>query len=259
MTNTNEIAAFEQVLISGDLNALTPEQRITYYNKTCESLKLNPLTKPFEYIRLNGKLTLYAKRDCTDQLRKIHQVSIKIIDRQKIEDIYIVVAEACLPAGRLDAAIGAVSIAGLKGDAMANAIMKAETKAKRRVTLSICGLGLLDETEAASIPGASEEPMSNFPTKEDSKPKALFNAPVASPSQISVKQAKRLFAIAKSAHWSDEKLRNYLKENYGVIHSSEIPWVAYDNICNYIASNPNMPNLEQPPLDETFPFEEEGA
>jgi hypothetical protein len=33
--------------------------------------------------------------------------------------------------------------------------MKAETKAKRRVTLSICGLGLLDETEIETIPGAA--------------------------------------------------------------------------------------------------------
>lgn len=32
-------------------------------------------------------------------------------------------------------------------EALANALMKAETKAKRRVTLSIAGLGLLDESE----------------------------------------------------------------------------------------------------------------
>jgi hypothetical protein len=40
----------------------------------------------------------------------------------------------------------------LKGDALANALMKAETKAKRRVTLSIAGLGWLDETELETIP-----------------------------------------------------------------------------------------------------------
>jgi len=34
--------------------------------------------------------------------------------------------------------------------------MRAETKAKRRVTLSICGLGMLDETEVDSIPGAAK-------------------------------------------------------------------------------------------------------
>ena len=47
-----------------------------------------------------------------------------------------------------------MSIAGLKGEAKANAIMKAETKAKRRVTLSIVGLGWTDESEVDSIPGA---------------------------------------------------------------------------------------------------------
>jgi hypothetical protein len=36
-------------------------------------------------------------------------------------------------------------------------ILKAVTKAKRRVTLSICGLGFLDETEVDSIPGAKDE------------------------------------------------------------------------------------------------------
>jgi hypothetical protein len=37
---------------------------------------------------------------------------------------------------------------------LANALMKAETKAKRRVTLSIAGLGWLDETELETIPQA---------------------------------------------------------------------------------------------------------
>jgi hypothetical protein len=36
--------------------------------------------------------------------------------------------------------------------------MTAETKAKRRVTLSICGLGFLDETEVASLSRQSSAP-----------------------------------------------------------------------------------------------------
>jgi thioredoxin-like negative regulator of GroEL len=56
--------------------------------------------------------------------------------------------------GRQDEDMGVVNIDGLAGDAAANAILKAITKAKRRVTLSICGLGWLDETEADAIPGA---------------------------------------------------------------------------------------------------------
>jgi hypothetical protein len=44
-----------------------------------------------------------------------------------------------------------VPLGNLKGDALANALTKSETKAKRRVTLSIAGLGWLDETELETI------------------------------------------------------------------------------------------------------------
>ena len=59
----------EQVLIGGDLAQLTEAQRLAYYRAVCQSLGLNPLSKPFEYLWLNGKLRLYALRDCADQLR----------------------------------------------------------------------------------------------------------------------------------------------------------------------------------------------
>src|SRR5690606_23860382 len=146
----------ERVDIEGDLAALSPQERVTYYAKVCESLGLNPMTKPFEYIRLNNRLTLYAKRDATDQLRRIHGVSVEITGREMYGDsIYVVTARARDSQGRTDEAIGAVSIAGLKGDALANALMKAETKAKRRVTLSICGLGWRDGAEVATVPDAA--------------------------------------------------------------------------------------------------------
>src|SRR5690606_2751435 len=82
-----------------------------------------------------------------DQLRKIYNVSVRITERQKIDDLLIVTAQASTPDGRVDESIGVLSVGSLKGEALANAYMKCETKAKRRVTLSICGLGLLDETE----------------------------------------------------------------------------------------------------------------
>jgi hypothetical protein len=147
-------AQIEQVLVNGNLSSLNPDQRISYYNAVCASVGLNPLTRPFEYITLNGKLVLYARRDCADQLRKIHGVSITIAARELVEGVYVVTARATTASGRCDEAIGAVPIDGLKGEARANAMMKAETKAKRRVTLSVCGLGMLDENEVDSIPGA---------------------------------------------------------------------------------------------------------
>ncbi len=153
-TQAVDAVAIEQVIMGGDLSALKPEQRVSYYQSVCKSLGLNPLTKPFDYIKLNGKLTLYARRDAADQLRKLNQVSISDVDIQYTDDLVIVMVNAADKTGRADSDLGAVNIKGLQGEARANAIMKAITKAKRRVTLSICGLGWLDETEVETIPDA---------------------------------------------------------------------------------------------------------
>lgn len=151
---SDEADKIERVLMMGDIGRLSAEERISYYRMVCESVGLNPLTRPFDYITLNGKVVLYAKKDATDQLRSINQISVTIQAREVVEDCYVVTARATTPSGRTDESIGAVSIASLKGEARCNAMMKAETKAKRRVTLSISGLGLLDETELETIPNA---------------------------------------------------------------------------------------------------------
>jgi hypothetical protein len=171
----------ETVLIKGDLSKLTPEERNSYYFRLCESVGLNPLTQPLQYIQLSGKLTLYAKKDCTDQLRSIHDISVTDLTKETIEGVHVVTAKVQNAKGRTDADIGAVNVANLKGEAFANAIMKAATKAKRRATLSICGLGLLDETEIEDIPASQKAPAerSRVPSPSDAKPetKAAPEAP----------------------------------------------------------------------------------
>lgn len=146
-----------KLMISGDLSGLNAEQKVVYYHKFCEALGLNPLSKPMEYMRLNGKEVLYATKGCAEQLRQIYKISLKIVARDKIDDVYVVTAEASQPGGRIDSSTGVVSLSGLKGETLANAMMKAETKAKRRVTLSICGLNMLDETEVETIRGVRPE------------------------------------------------------------------------------------------------------
>lgn len=153
----NYTGIMESVLIKGDLSKLTADERSTYYMRVCESVGLNPLTKPFEYLALNGKLVLYALRACTDQLRGIHNVSVLDLTEAERDGVFIVTAKVRNGEGRTDMAKGAVTIGGLKGDALANAIMKAETKAKRRATLSLCGLGFLDETELETIPSLAQD------------------------------------------------------------------------------------------------------
>ncbi|EGT0709894.1 hypothetical protein JAP03_000787 [Campylobacter coli] len=142
---------YELALVKGDLSKLSDVERASYVKNLCESLGLNMLTKPFEYIVLNGKLTLYANKSATDQLRQIRKVSITKTEVAQVGDIYMVTAYAATPDGRTDCDTGALNIKNLGGDNLANAIMKAITKAKRRVTLSICGLGMLEESELETI------------------------------------------------------------------------------------------------------------
>lgn len=145
------IEGLEAVLLEGDLSSLNEQQRLTFYTRVCESVGLNPLTQPFEYLRLNNKLILYARRSCTEQLRKLHAVSVTIVSRETVGGVYVVTAQAKLPSGRCDESIGAVPVGKLQGEALANSFMRAETKAKRRVTLAICGMSFLDESELDGV------------------------------------------------------------------------------------------------------------
>lgn len=148
--DSNLALSIESALIRGDLSQLTVQDRILYYNKVCELVGLNPLTKPFDFIKMQGKEILYANKSCAEQLRKIHDISVTIMSREWISGMYIVTARAALGT-RVDESIGALEVGELKGEAKANAVMKCETKAKRRVTLSICGLGMLDQEEVESV------------------------------------------------------------------------------------------------------------
>lgn len=159
----------ESVLIKGDLSQLTPEQRNEYYMRVCQSVGLNHLTRPFDYLTLNGKLQLYARKDATDQLRKINGISIEIVSQDRIGDLLSIHVRAKDQSGRSDEDLGVVSLPQkLIGDAAANQILKAVTKAKRRVTLSISGLGFLDETEVSDIPASAKGVVE--PVKEQTPP-----------------------------------------------------------------------------------------
>lgn len=154
--------ALEAYIAAGDIGKLGPEQRIALYRAVCDSLGLNPLTQPFQYLTLSGKTILYATKSCTEQLRSIHGVSVVRMEREVVGDILTVTVAVTERTGREDISTGSVSLAGLKGENLSNAHMKAETKAKRRATLSICGLAVLDETEVDSIAGAQAVSIQEF-------------------------------------------------------------------------------------------------
>ncbi len=141
----------KSIIMNGDISKLSPEAKTKYFIDLCNSLGLDPITRPFDAIKFQGKEILYANKGCAEQLRNNFKISIEIAETKIMNGIYIVKAKATRPDGRTDESISAINIEGIKGDALANALMKGETKAKRRVTLSMCGLNMLDESELDTI------------------------------------------------------------------------------------------------------------
>ena len=157
----NELAINQNILnkiiLTGDIGQLNDNEKVHYVEAYCKHLGLDPAQQPFELIKFKGNVTkLYATKKATDMLRDSRKVSVRIVRSGFENGIYVAVAEVSLPDGRVDSSIGAVAIgANPSANDVANAIMKAETKAKRRATLSITGLGMLDESEVETVPGAT--------------------------------------------------------------------------------------------------------
>ena len=191
---------YESLALRGDLSGLSPADKTQYYKSLCERLGLDPATQPFIPLKLNGKEILYASRGCTDQLARLHNVNRLIVSREEISGVYLIVCEASLPNGRSEQSTGAVSIGGQKGDQLANSLMKCETKAKRRATLSLLGLGMLDESELETIPQYNQAPT-----------KAQLVAQAAEPTSLDrIKAAvKGLNDIEDSITWNTATLAEY--------------------------------------------------
>lgn len=191
----------EEMVHGIDFAAMTKEERVEHYVRLCDSLGLNPYTAPFRYIRdRQGKLRLYATKDCAAQLSAIHEVSITNLRiRQDTEKISATVI-ARMPGGRSKPNGGSVSIAGKRGQDIADAEMHAITKAIRRATLDILGLGMLDESEVHSI----EDELvaaAQYETGID----ALDG--ITTPGRkIGTGELRKFHAIAKSQDWTKAEI-----------------------------------------------------
>ena len=162
------------VLNGGDLHGLSPEEKTEYYHTLCERAGVDPTTQPFKLMKLNGKEVLYADKTCAQQLNRLHGLSQVITSQSTIADdsVYVVCVRTTGKDGRHCDSMGAVPISGLKGENLANALLKCATKANRRGTLEYCGLGMLDEMEVNSIAGAetSSDPVGVATFKTDGRP-----------------------------------------------------------------------------------------
>jgi hypothetical protein len=185
-------AAVARAILIGDISKMDAETCQAYYVATCRSIGLNPLTRPLQALMSDdGTVRFYYDKSCAEQLRKLARVSTRVVSRETHEGLYIVTIEARTPDGRTEEAQGIVPLVRVKGtwetfttrqgatkryfkaelDAQgheivlpmshadrANAMMRCETKAKRRVTLAICGLGFSERDGEGEHPMALPRP-----------------------------------------------------------------------------------------------------
>lgn len=147
----------DSIVLRGDLSGLNEGQKRDYYLYRCRQVGLDPAAKPFDLLTLNGKQILYANAGATQQLCAIHKLSTQITHRERIDGIYVVSVRCTGADGRVSENQGAVDVSSLSGERLANALLKATTKAIRRAVLSHAGLGMLDETEVEAIPEARRD------------------------------------------------------------------------------------------------------
>lgn len=200
-------------VLSGNIANLDDKAKANYIITLCETLGLNHLTQPFSFMVFNGKYVLYANKSASEQLRALHKVSIESLETRQVNDIFLVTATAQTPDGRKDSSTGAVCIKGLSGEALANALMKAETKAKRRVTLSICGLGILDESELETMKEKNFT-RAELPKYDELALKNALNA-LFENAGLKDKELKREF-VAKMGFHNLELLDKALKDEAGL-------------------------------------------
>jgi hypothetical protein len=228
----NNMAIYESLALRGDISGLKPAERVRYYAELCNRLGLDPLTQPFIPLRLNNKEVLYASRAATDQLARIHSLRREVLSRETVQDVYIVTVRATLPDGRAEDAIGAVSIAGAKGEALANALMRCETKAKRRATLAILGLGVLDESELETIPPAAFQ--DSTPAPEPEAPR-MIRAGVAG---INGEQRARLAKLIRELTGHGvalENLKGKMADLTGAANSADLTAVQAEDVIGVFA------------------------
>ena len=161
----NKSQELEKIILNSDLSSLSGEQRVNFYYQVCDQYGLDPFTRPFEFIKMNGKLVLYATKSCASALQELKSISVEIVKQEAFQDVWIVTvrgtrADEKAADGRVIAEnVGITPIKGLSGDQLSNSIMKAVTKAQRRLILQMCGLGSTDETELQSIANVSPQPV----------------------------------------------------------------------------------------------------
>ena len=144
------------------LDNLSEAEKHEYYINCCEYYGVPAELNLLQFMWLDSNdgtgekhLVLYAKRGATDLMRGVHGISVDSIEQTLGDGFVIFTAKGHDKTGRTDVAVGSANIKNLGGRHLDNAIMTAQTRATRRLTLQFVGGGLLDESEVQALVGGT--------------------------------------------------------------------------------------------------------
>lgn len=135
-----------------DLEPLTETQRQEYVVNLCQHMGIPPELNLVMLTYLDEedgprRLVPWVKRGGTEIIRNNKGINISEITSKEVGGSFVVTARATNTDGRQEIAVGSKWISGLTGKDLDDAIMTAQTRACRRVTLQFVGAGVLDESE----------------------------------------------------------------------------------------------------------------
>jgi len=109
------------------------------------------------------------------------------------------------------------------------------TYGRRYSLLALLSLGVEDDDAAAA---EAAKPAAKKKPAPAAAPKPAAAAPASVGPWITPPQRTRMFAIAKSAGWTTEAMKEYLRRQYGIDSSTDLPAAKYDEVCTTFAVAP---------------------
>ncbi len=179
---TNSIA--QKAAMSGNLRALTSDEQWQYYLAMCDHLGLDPVSRPFDWIDQEGKLSLYPNANCAAQLAQKGEISFPEYATEMIGEVFVYRVRATSNDERELWATGAVPV-GRTALETARAIKKAETQARRRAVFALGGLALTEAEEMYEVGARSYVPDDAIEQSVDAE------APGAEKAEKAVKAVKK--------------------------------------------------------------------
>jgi hypothetical protein len=218
-----EPAVIDQ-LIRGDVSNVPREALLRYIFTFCERVGISPLAVPFSLMKTQRGMQLVANRNFYDAVASKYSVSRECVGEGFFEGtkLYYTRYRATTPDGRITEDMALVDTAGLNGNDLANAIMKAHTKGRNRVTRAHLGFPFPDETEAETVPGASVVSIEEVPSASNGEPQQDEALPNPEPPRASREQIKRIHALAQRLGMDENAYRAFLQQRFGVRSSKSL-------------------------------------